>query len=645
MFRFFFCCCLLLASCASAASANAARPVSLGLDLPYWLHENPDGTLSLPEFLALPESAMSLQHTPLARGYSDATFWMRVHLPAELFAGEERWLQFSPSVIDHLRVHYRPVGSEAWQVREAGDHWKGERGDLRYRFPLLRLPAPPPEGYEMVLRVQSTSTVLMDVGLWEPGALLERATRQTAIWSFYFGMMLLTGMYALLQALVLKKTLFWPVFALMMTLMLLSACVQGFVAWFMPATDRINLQSYLTSITNLQSYGMLVWMGIETLKLRQHMPRMYRLLLAIVVLVQLNMLSIPLGYFGQAASLQFLMLGFTAPLIAAFSVHLWRQGHHRWPVLLVGMGPMFCLIFSVPLLLITTGVIPYSAETYAISNYALMSNMVLVLLFAMWNGHEENRIMLEQQQVVRELNIEREAGFHQRQFIGMVSHEFRTPLSVISATLQNLHLSPADAMQQKRFGRIQRATERLIQLTDNCLADARLSAHALHLEQGDTDLRELVRNAIVPVDISGHHELQMRWQGQTVTIETLPSLPLRADAALLGIALSNLLDNAVKHTEQGCIRVDISADAQHYHIQIQDQGDGVPVHEVEHIFERYRRAEGTAAQHRSGTGLGLYVARQILLAHGGQLQLLRNTRQGCCFELLLPLNPIHPSTP
>jgi signal transduction histidine kinase len=84
---------------------------------------------------------------------------------------------------------------------------------------------------------------------------------------------------------------------------------------------------------------------------------------------------------------------------------------------------------------------------------------------------------------VLELRIEREASFNQRQFMGMVAHEFRTPLAVIMAGLDNLRCSHEFIMHQIRLDRMYRAATRLVQLTDNCLAEARLSSGSLYVEK------------------------------------------------------------------------------------------------------------------------------------------------------------------
>jgi hypothetical protein len=93
-------------------------------------------------------------------GYSSKTYWLRTSLPAAWFAGEQRWLQLGPSFVDRLTVFYRPYGSDSpWRQKEFGDHASARDNDLDYRESVLILPPPPTAaGYEMVFRLQSSST-------------------------------------------------------------------------------------------------------------------------------------------------------------------------------------------------------------------------------------------------------------------------------------------------------------------------------------------------------------------------------------------------------------------------------------------------------------------------------------------------------
>lgn len=116
----------------------------------------------------------------------------------------------------------------------------------------------------------------------------------------------------------------------------------------------------------------------------------------------------------------------------------------------------------------------------------------------------------------------------------------------------------------------------------------------------------------------------------------IPSPVLFIDSGLLCIAIANLLDNAVKYAAAGEIRIEIYQQEKHVELRIGDRGPGIPPEQVEHIYERYRRGE-THTSTPAGTGLGLYVARQIIRAHGGDLWLAENSSAGCEFALTLPL--------
>jgi signal transduction histidine kinase len=313
---------------------------------------------------------------------------------------------------------------------------------------------------------------------------------------------------------------------------------------------------------------------------------------------------------------------------------LWRRKAIDWNTFLLGLLPPAYVVATALALLSIHGIIPFHNAIYSIWQYALIVHIIAVLIIAVLRVRAENRRLVQKQQLTRELRIEREASFHQRQFMGMVAHEFRTPLSVIQAALENLRLCSPEPAQRPRLERMQRATTRLVQLTDNCLADARLSSSALHVDKQNADLLSVIRMAATVVELSANHYLTITLDGHRVD-STTRSPPLFADSALLCIALANLLDNAVKYTPSGEIAIAIRPQAERCEIGIRDHGPGIALDHVDQIFERYRRGVVCTAT-PVGTGLGLYVARQIIQAHGGELWLAVNGPTGCEFTLTLP---------
>ena len=315
---------------------------------------------------------------------------------------------------------------------------------------------------------------------------------------------------------------------------------------------------------------------------------------------------------------------------------LWRRKAIDINTLLLGLLPPIYVVSAGLALLSIHGVIPFHNGVYSTWQYALIIHIVTVLIIAVLRVRAENRTLVRKQQLARELQIEREASFHQRQFMGMVAHEFRTPLAILQAALENLRLCPATVTQSSRLDRMQRATTRLVQLTDNCLADARLSSRDLHADRQDAALLPVIYMAATVVDLSLNHYLDVTLEGQTVGPDS-PSPVLFIDSGLLCIAIANLLDNSVKYAASGEISIEIYPQEKHVELRIGDRGPGIPPEQVEHIFERYRRGETDTAT-PAGTGLGLYVARQIIQAHGGDLWLAENTSAGCKFALTLPAN-------
>ena len=107
------------------------------------------------------------------------------------------------------------------------------------------------------------------------------------------------------------------------------------------------------------------------------------------------------------------------------------------------------------------------------------------------------------------------------------------------------------------------------------------------------------------------------------------------DTALMKIALSNVLDNAVKYSEGGVVHVDCRTGEDSLTISVIDQGGGIPESEAPYIFEQYHRVSAGVSG-RQGVGLGLFVARQIAESHGGKLELTDSGAGGCRFEFTIP---------
>nr|WP_227630070.1 sensor histidine kinase [Klebsiella oxytoca] len=608
----------------------------LGIDIPVDWYADASGQMSLDAFLALPQEALKTASLIPSFGYSKKTFWLRTSLPAAYFSGEQRWLQLGPPFIDRLTVYYRPYGSDSpWKQKEFGDHAPARDSDLDYRESVLIL-APPPTaaGYEMVFRLQSSSTLILLATLSSPQEFVRSATLDTAFWSFYFGLAVIASGIALWLAVALRRRLLWGICLFSLNYPLVAA-LHGYPEWLF-GDALLPVQDYMISCLSLVSYATALWLHSEVFDLKKNMPRLHQLLLAAIGLNIALQISIPLGFYGRAMQIEAGIFFIASPVLLITSWMLWRRKAVDMNTLLLGLLPPVYVVSAGLALLSVHGVIPFHTRVYSTWQYALIIHIVTVLIIAVLRVRAENRTLMRKQQLARELQIEREASFHQRQFMGMVAHEFRTPLAILEAALENLRLCPTVSTQSARLDRMQRATTRLVQLTDNCLADARLSSRDLHADRQNAELLPVIYTAATVVDLSLNHYLHVICEGQTVGPQS-PSPVLFIDSGLLCIAIANLLDNSVKYSASGEIRIEIYRLQKGFEIRIGDRGPGIAPEQVEHIFERYRRGE-THTTTPAGTGLGLYVARQIIQAHGGELCLAKNTADGCEFALTLPLD-------
>lgn len=631
---------LVLFTCAITTSAS---PLHLGSDIPFYYYEDKDGTLTFEQFKKISFSELSKQDDFRSFGYSRSAFWIRFTLPEHIFQSSDRWLKLGPNFLDNLTLYYRPLGfSEPWIKHEAGDLHTGTRGDLDYRFPVFILSPPAISntdqngGYDVIIRIASTSAVMLSASLWSAAEFSKHAATESSFWSFYFGLALISCTIALTLALLLRKRLFWSIFLFSLTSFLV-ACVEGYVAWIFGSTATI-IQHFLTSILTLLAYTSLLWMCTEIINIRKHLPVIHKIIISTVALNITLQLSIPLDFYELAIKIQGIILIPSALIFTYALLVFCKNEKPKIYYVFVGLLPLIYMTCAILALASLHGLIPFKQNIYVAWQYIVLANMVLVLWLSTSQIVNESRRANEHKLIERKLKLESDANRNQRQFIGIVSHEFRTPLSIISATLQNLQMMTYDQQITLRYNKIQRATERLVQLTDNCLADARLEGTELSIQAEPIDLTSLLMDVSMSIEQSEKHQLQLSLHGRPLSsCKSLPETLIVADRAMLRIALSNLIDNALKYAPSGIILIDISSKLGQVSISIEDQGPGIPAEQEELIFERYRRLELSTKERSSGTGLGLYVARQIIRRHGGDIRLTTFSPQGCRFELTLPV--------
>ncbi len=220
-------------------------------------------------------------------------------------------------------------------------------------------------------------------------------------------------------------------------------------------------------------------------------------------------------------------------------------------------------------------------------------------------------------------------------FVGNVSHEFKTPLTAIQGFAETLLAGAIDdPKNNRRFLEIMREhAARLARVTDDLLKLARIEAGKLELEFFPVGIQELIEGCAETTLLKASRK-QISF-----SMEIPSGLPaVRGDQSLLHDVLQNLLDNAIQYTPPGGRVVVGAAVGPHdVTITISDSGIGIPLADQERIFERFYRVDAARSREAGGTGLGLSIAKHIVEAHGGRLWVESAVGQGSKFSFSVPL--------
>jgi signal transduction histidine kinase len=219
--------------------------------------------------------------------------------------------------------------------------------------------------------------------------------------------------------------------------------------------------------------------------------------------------------------------------------------------------------------------------------------------------------------ILRDLSAVKSLEELREGFVATVSHELRTPLALIRGYAETLlHLELEPGQQRAYVERIDEASGRLAALVDQVLDITHLQADPLILERSTTTFDSLVARLRGELDVAGGSE-------RLVVAAPADLPPLDADVGRVGQVLSNLVGNARKYAPDGSpIVLGAAVDGAWLAVTVDDEGVGVPEAERDLVTEPFHRAWNVRESRIPGTGLGLFICRRLVEAHGGQLDVL-----------------------
>lgn len=238
--------------------------------------------------------------------------------------------------------------------------------------------------------------------------------------------------------------------------------------------------------------------------------------------------------------------------------------------------------------------------------------------------------------VVVDVDITKQKQLEQQkdEFIGVASHELRTPITSIKAFTQVLtsHFeSSKDQTSLRLLHKLDHQLNKLTFLIQNMLDVSRIEAHKFKLNNTRYSLDALVKEIIEEIQlITSKHKFI--YQGES-------DVTVYGDRERVGQVITNILTNAVKFTPQTSdINVKLEKNHEKVAIQVKDSGIGIPKNKLRHIFERFYRVTGNGYDTMPGIGLGLYISKEIIKNHHGDIKVTSKNQKGSVFTITLPID-------
>jgi len=218
-----------------------------------------------------------------------------------------------------------------------------------------------------------------------------------------------------------------------------------------------------------------------------------------------------------------------------------------------------------------------------------------------------------------------------RDFVANVSHELRTPMAAIRAMAETIEddadLTPSD--RDRYLNKIIAEVDRLTLLSDDLLTLA--SAEANPAEQSEIDLAEIARYAVQQMEQPAANK------GLALTLEAPQSLMALGERPRVIQVAMNLLQNAIRYTNSGGVKVRVFEDGMYGVLEVQDSGIGIGAEHLPRIFERFYRVDAARSRETGGTGLGLAIVRHITESLNGKVEIRSELGKGTTFTVRLPL--------
>ncbi|MES2875204.1 MAG: ATP-binding protein [Bacteroidota bacterium] len=235
--------------------------------------------------------------------------------------------------------------------------------------------------------------------------------------------------------------------------------------------------------------------------------------------------------------------------------------------------------------------------------------------------------------VMMDITEQKQGELRKNKFIGMVSHELKTPLTSLRAYVQMLHAwarKRKDDFTVGALAKMEKQVKKMGNMINGFLSLNQVESGNIHLDLKDFELNNLINNAL--------EETRLLNPSRTIKFSQLEIVELQADPDKIEQVLINLVSNAIKYSpEEGVIEITTSIKGEMAEVRIKDEGIGIAPSDMKKLFERYFRVENKHTEQIPGFGIGLYLCAEIIRIHNGKIWGESEPGKGSEFCFQLPL--------
>jgi signal transduction histidine kinase len=567
--------------------------------------------------------------------HSDDVFWIRFSLQQEPGAASDWVVQIFPTWVDDVRVYSQdPAGKISL-------HQLGDRHPFASRaiqtsvlaFPVA-LDSSPRTYY---LRIKTHGPTVFDLNAWQKSTLERSEINRTIFFSAFAGAICVMVLMNLIFWVWLRSSIY-PIYALFLVAMLVAiVAMQGYSSSLFFPDDPLRADRFV-DVTSCALMSIAAVFACRFFNYGQYSVWAARFMyLAAAAFAAMIPFSLWWGIgniIQPAVYLEIVVALFNLAFVVWIVV---GRGARQYLLAAVvfGVVDLSWIFFSLVLLgyvqvdqsFILETLIPFSQlANLALLNFAVASR----------SRQAELKLRAQRKRAFDSMKVAKQAleeRVRQREFVAIVSHEFRTPLAIVDAVAHALELSPSgqDDRVKRSVGKIRKAIRRLAALIENILLDDALEVGSRPVARS-FDLWDVIGNI---------RSIGLPEDNARLTISVARGQAMcRGDQARIEMAIRNLVQNALKYSPADSavdVRCDTSADS--FSVTVSNKGAPIPEFERSGLFERYFR--GATSANVPGSGLGLHISRTIAQQHGGDVTLVASDGEGTVFCLTLPLDLGH----